>query len=256
MNQPKSNPNNPPKVSRGAALRAHKRVQENAKDIANEYLDASANRLERRANVVVDDFEKLKITFLGGQDGIGEKNLQVLEWQNSAVILDCGNELGIDLPGINYAIADPTYLETIKHKIKGYVVSHGHLDHIGALKHIVPKVPAPIFGSRFTIGIVDKTFEDAKAESGLDFAPELVVMNMDAHEKLKIGDFTVELVRITHSIPESACIVVNTPVGKIINTGDWRLDPEPLDHLPTDINRLNELGKEGVLLLMSDSTNT
>ena len=253
MNQ---KPNNKPRpVSRGAALRAHKRIQENAKDIADEYLDASSKKLERRANVIVDEFNKLKITFLGGQDGIGEKNLQILEWQNSAIVLDCGNELGIDLPGVNYAIADPTYLESIKHKVKAYVVSHGHLDHVGGLKHIVPRVPAPIYGSRFTIGVVEKTFEDARAESGLDFTPKLEIMNMDNHERLKIGDFTIELVRITHSVPESACIIVDTPIGRIINTGDWRLDPEPLDQLPTDVARLTELGKEGVLLLMSDSCN-
>ncbi|HLB66682.1 MAG TPA: ribonuclease J, partial [Candidatus Saccharimonadales bacterium] len=254
MNQ---KPNNKPRpVSRGAALRAHKRIQENAKDIADEYLDASSKKLERRANVVVDEFDKLKITFLGGQDGIGEKNMQIIEWKNSAIVVDCGNELGIDLPGVNYAIADPTYLESIKHKVKAYVVSHGHLDHVGGLKHIVPRVPAPIYGSRFTIGVVEKTFEDARAESGLDFKPNLQVINMDSHERLKIADFTIELVRVTHSVPESACVVIDTPIGRIINTGDFRLDPEPLDNMPSDIARLKQLGDEGVLLLMSESTYT
>jgi ribonuclease J len=135
------------------------------------------------------------------------------------------------------------------------VVTHGHLDHIGGLKHTVPKYPAPIYGSRFTLGVVQKTFEDAVAETGLDFTPELVIMNMDNHERLKLGVFMVELVRITHSVPESTCIVVDTPSGRIINTGDWRLDPEPLDEKPSDIERLKQLGDEGVLLLMSDSCN-
>ncbi len=243
-------------ISRGEAMRAQKRIQDNAHDIANDYLDASSKKLTRKANVVVDDFDKLKITFLGGQEAIGEKNMQVIEWKNSAIILDCGNDLGLDLPGVNYAVADPTYLESIKHKLKGYVISHGHLDHVGGLKHIVPKFPAPIYGSRFTIGVVEKTFEDAAAESGLEFKPDLVIMKMDQHERLKLGDFTVELVRITHSIPEASLIVVDTPIGRIINTGDWRLDPEPLDHLPTDVERLKQLGKEGVLVLMSDSCNT
>jgi ribonuclease J len=245
-------------VSRGAAVRAQKRAQTDAQRIANQYMPAPDTQAQpdRRANVITDDFNKLKITFLGGQDDIGEKNMQVIEWQNDAVVLDCGNNLGVELPGINYTIADPTYLETIKHKVRAYVISHGHLDHLGGLKHIVPKIPAPIYGSRFTLGVVEKTFDDAAAETGLEYKPDLKVMNMDGHERLKLGVFTLELVRITHSVPESSCIVLDTPVGRIINTGDWRLDPEPLDAMPTDAERLRQLGDEGVLLLMSDSCGT
>jgi ribonuclease J len=244
-------------ASRGAAIRAQRRSQEDAQKIANQYSAAGAQGSpQRRANLIVDNFDKLKITFLGGQEAIGEKNMQIVEWQNDALILDCGNHLGIDLPGINYTIADPSYLETIKYKIRGYIISHGHLDHLGGLKHIVPKFPAPIYGSRFTLGVVQKTFEDAYAETGVEFKPQLVVMNMDNHERLKLGAFFIELVRITHSVPESSCIVVDTPVGRIINTGDWRLDPEPLDEKPTDAKRLRQLGDEGVLVLLSDSCNT
>ncbi len=244
-------------VSRGAAVRAQKRAQTDAQRIANQYMPAPEGGVApRRANVITDDFDKLKITFLGGQDDIGEKNMQVLEWQNDALVLDCGNNLGVELPGINYTIADPTYLESIKHKVRGYVISHGHLDHLGGLKHIVPRVPAPIFGSRFTLGVVEKTFEDAAAETGLEYKPDLRPLHMDNHERVVLGSMTVELVRITHSVPESSCIVVDTPVGRIINTGDWRLDPEPLDAMPTDAARLRELGDQGVLLLMSDSCGT
>jgi ribonuclease J len=241
-------------VSRGAAIRAQKRNAEMANKLAGQYLDASAKNTPRRANVI-DDSPRLKISFLGGQAGIGEKNMQIIEWGNDAIILDCGMELGIDLPGVNYGIADTTYLESIKHKLRGYVISHGHLDHIGGLKHIAPRFPAPIYGSSFTIGVIEKTFSDVPADLAVDFEPKLITMNMDNHERLIVGPFTIELVRITHSIPESSVIVVDTPVGRIINTGDWRLDPEPLDKLPTDVERLKQLGKEGVLLLMSDSTN-
>ncbi len=242
-------------VPRSEAVRASKRSQMDAQKIANQYNRAESSA-RPRANVIKDDTGKLKISYLGGQEAIGEKNMQVVEWENDALILDCGNHLGIELPGINYTIADTTYLESIKHKLRGYVISHGHLDHLGGLKHIVPKLPAPIYGSRFTLGVVAKTFEDAFAESGLEFNPELIVMNMDNHERLKVGAFFIELVRITHSVPESASIVVDTPVGRVINTGDWRLDPEPLDEKPTDAERLRQLGDEGVLLLMSDSCNT
>jgi ribonuclease J len=258
--QPRPKPNHENHgSSRGAAIRAQRRSQEDAQRVADQYAPAAVNGTKnqpRRANVVADDSQKLRLTFLGGQEAIGEKNMQILEWQNDAIILDCGNNLGIELPGINYTIADPTYLDSIKHKLRAYVISHGHLDHVGGLCHIVPKYPAPIYGSRFTIGVIEKTFEDAAAETGLDFKPQTVIMNMDNHERLKLGAFSIELVRITHSVPESSSMVVDTPVGRIINTGDWRLDPEPLDEKPTDAARLAELGKEGVLLLMSDSCNT
>lgn len=241
--------------SRGAAMRAMKRNQDDAHKAVSAFLQTN-NTQPKRANVVdTDDFHKLKITYLGGQNGIGEKNMQVFEWQNDAIIVDCGNNLGLDLPGVNYSIADTTYLEGIRHKIRAYIISHGHLDHLGGLKHIVPKFPAPIYGSRFTLGVVEKSFEDIAAETGVNFEPQLVIMNMDNHERLKLGAFTIELVRITHSVPESSSIVIDTPVGRVINTGDWRLDPEPLDDMPSDVTRLKQLGDEGVLLLMSDSTN-
>jgi ribonuclease J len=171
------------------------------------------------------------------------------------LVLDCGFDLGVDLPGINYAIPAIDYLHSIRHKLRGYVISHGHMDHVAGLPHVVPECPAPIYGSPFTIGMVQKQFDGA-ADAGLDFTPECVTMNMDTHERLKIGVFMVELVRVTHSVPESSAIVVDTPVGRLINTGDFRLDPEPLDDKPSDIARLKKLGGEGVLLLMSESTNT
>jgi ribonuclease J len=242
-------------TSRGEAIRAQRRNADMANKLANEHLDAENTQLERRANFIADDKSKLRITFLGGQNGVGEKNMQVFEFGEDALIVDCGNDLGLELPGVNYAVADPAYLETIKNKIRGYVITHGHLDHVGGLRHIVPKYPAPIYGSRFTIGVVEKTFEDAAADTGLEFRPSTVIMNMDNHEKLKLGNFFIELVRITHSVPESSCAVITTPVGVVINTGDYRIDPEPLDEKPSDIERLKQLGDEGVMLLMGDSTN-
>lgn len=199
--------------------------------------------------------ETLRVTPLGGQNGIGEKNMIVLEYENDAIVLDCGFSLGIDLPGVNYAIPVTDYLQSIKHKLRGYVISHGHMDHIGALVHTVPDYPAPIYGSRFTIGMVEAQFEKAH-ENGMQYSQQVVEMSMDTHERIRLGVFTIELVRVTHSIPESSLIVVDTPAGRVINTGDFRLDPEPLDDMPSDITRLKQLGKEGVLLLMSESTNT
>lgn len=243
-------------VSRGAALRAQKRAVGDANRIANQYRDASATAVEkpRRANMI-DDSPQLKIIGLGGLDGGGSKNTMVIEYQNDAIVIDCGNDLSVDLPGINYGIADSTYLDQIKNKLKGFVISHGHLDHIGGLPHILPKYPGvPVYGSRFTIGRVEEIFENFGLPMPDGFELKTVAMNEATHERLKIGPFYVELVRITHSIPGSNLIVIDTPVGRLMNTGDFRLDPNPLDHERTDIERIEQLSKEGVLLLMSEST--
>src|SRR5207237_10503744 len=123
-------------ASRGAAIRAQRRTQDDANRVANQYLDASASQSDDkpRANFI-DNSPRLKIIGLGGMDGGGSKNMILVEYMNDAVIMDCGNDLGVDLPGINYGIADMAYLETIKHKLRGYLITHGHLDHIGGLPH-------------------------------------------------------------------------------------------------------------------------
>lgn len=243
-------------VSRGAALRAQKRNQEDAIRIASQHLDASSkNQKVQRANFI-DDTPRLKIVGLGGMDGGGSKNTILVEYMNDAVIMDCGNDLGVDLPGINYGIVDTTYLESIRHKLRAYIITHGHLDHIGGLPHIVPKFPAPIYGSKFSIGRVEEIFQNFGLPMPDGFELKTVTMNENTHERLKIGSFFVELVRITHSIPGSTCIVLDTPVGRLINTGDFRLDPNPLDHEKTDVERLKQLGDEGVLALLSESTTT
>ncbi len=241
-------------ATRGAAVRAQKRAQTDAQRVANQYSAAMpAETHERRANLT-DDRPRLKIIGLGGMNGGGSKNMMLVEYMNDAVILDAGNDLGVDLPGINYGIADTTYLESIRGKLRAYIITHGHLDHIGGLPHIVPKFPAPIYGSKFTIGRIEEIFENFGLPMPEGFELKTVTMNETTHERLKVGEFFVELVRVTHSIPGSTCIVLDTPVGRVINTGDFRFDPNPLDHERSDIERLKELGNEGVLALLSEST--
>jgi ribonuclease J len=242
-------------ASRGEAIRAQKRSLDDATRMVSQYLTPTGDDNPKRANFI-DDSPRLKIIGLGGMDGGGSKNMMLLEYANDALIIDAGNDLGVDLPGINYGICDTSYLEAIKHKIKGYVITHGHLDHIGGLPHIVPKFPAPIYGSRFTIGRVEEIFNNFGLPMPEGFKLDTVIMNEHTHEKLKVGVFFVELVGVTHSIPGSTCVVVDTPAGRILNTGDFRLDPNPLDHEKTDTERLKEIGNEGLLALLSESTTT
>lgn len=266
QNQPDSNGGDRRPASRGAAIRAQKRTVEDAHRIANQYMDAESknngngnnnNNGEKRPRAnFIDDSPQLKIIGLGGMDGGGSKNTILVEYKNDVVIMDCGSDLGVDLPGINYGIADMAYLESVKHKLKGYVITHGHLDHIGGLPHIVPLFPAPIYGSKFTIGRVEEIFGNFGLPMPEGFELRTVTMNEKTHERLKIGEFFVEFVSVTHAIPGSTCIVLDTPVGRLINTGDFRLDPNPLDHERTDTERLMELGREGVLALLSESTTT
>ena len=238
-------------ASRGEAIRAQRRNLDDVNKLIDKYKMAEPSGKPARANVISND-PKLKIIALGGMDSGGSKNMIVVEYKDEAVVIDCGNELGIDLPGINYGIADVSYLEQIKHKLKAYIITHGHLDHIGGLPHIVPRYPAPIYGSNFTIGMVHRFFDNFGIPMPEGFSLETVSMNETTHEKLKIGSFFVELVRVTHSIPGSTIVVLDTPVGRVVCTGDYKLDPKPHDHEISDLERLRELGKEGVLLLLNE----
>lgn len=243
-------------ISRGEAIRAQKRNMDDANRIASQYLDADgAGQSEQRPRAnFIDDSPRLKIIGLGGMDGGGSKNTILVEYKDDIVVMDCGSDLGVDLPGINYGVADMSYLDSVKHKLKAYIITHGHLDHIGGLPHMLPLYPAPVYGSKFSIGRVEEIFENFGLPMPDGFELKTVAMNESTHERLKIGNFFLELVRVTHSIPGSTCIVLDTPVGRIINTGDFRLDPNPLDHERTDTDRLMELGNEGVLALLSEST--
>ena len=159
-NKPNQSINTNLTTSRGQAVRAQRRSQADAQRIANQYVAADQNANPKPRANVIDDSPRLKIIGLGGMDGGGSKNMILVEYANDAVILDCGNDLGVDLPGINYGIADTAYLEEIRPKLRAYIITHGHLDHIGGLPHIVPKFPAPIYGSKFTIGRVEEIFEN------------------------------------------------------------------------------------------------
>ncbi len=198
---------------------------------------------------------KLRVIPIGGlgEMGIG-KNMMAIEYDNDIVVIDMGFLFpGSDYPGINYIIPDTTYLEENKHKIRGIVFTHGHLDHIGAFRHIVHKIPAPVYGSKFTIAMVQKTMEEATS----GFEPEYHVLDPEAHERVQLGDnFSVELVRVNHSIPDATAVVIRTPLGVVVDSGDWRFEEDPVDGKKFDLERLTEISaKEGILMLLNESTN-
>lgn len=198
---------------------------------------------------------KLRIMPIGGlgEMGIG-KNMMAIEYDNDIIVIDCGFLFpGADYPGINYIIPDTNYLEANKHKIRGIVFTHGHLDHIGAFRHIAHKIPAPVYGSKFTLGMVQRTMEEATS----DYTPDYNELNPELHERAQLSDnFSIELVRVNHSIPDATAVVIRTPLGVLIDTGDWRFEENPADGKKFDLGRMTEIAtKEGILMLMSDSTN-
>lgn len=198
---------------------------------------------------------KLRVMPIGGlgEMGIG-KNMMAIEYDNDIVVIDCGFLFpGADYPGINYITPDITYLEERKDKIRAVVFTHGHLDHIGSFRHLAEKIPAPVYGSKFTLGMVKRTME----ESTSDYQPEYIEMNPDTHERVQLSDnFSVELVRVNHSIPDATAVVIRTPLGVLVDTGDWRFEDNPVDGKKFDLKRLTEISaKEGILLLMNESTN-
>lgn len=200
------------------------------------------------ANAVTNE-PRLRVMILGGLGEIG-KNMMAVEFENEIVIIDIGFAFtDAKQPGVDYIIPDTSYLERNKHKVKAIIITHGHMDHIGAAGYLLPKFPVPVYGARLSLAFVEKQISEFKIHT-----PHFIVLDPDKHERVQIGKFNLELVRVTHTISDSTAVVLRTPVGTIINTGDWRHDETPIDNKPMDMQRLKELGEEGVLLLMSDST--
>ncbi len=190
----------------------------------------------------------LRIIPLGGIGEVG-KNMTVIEYGDSMIVVDCGLIFPEhDLLGIDYVIPDITYLENNSKKLKGFFITHGHEDHIGALPYVIPKFDVPIYGTRLTLALIDIKFQ----EHNIDFKKFRTV---EAGEKVKCGPFEVEFIRVSHSIDDAVAFAIRTPEGIIVHTGDFKIDYTPIDGKIADIHRFSELGEQGVLALLSDSTN-
>ena len=193
--------------------------------------------------------EKLKIISLGGLNEIG-KNLTVYEYGSDIIIVDVGMGFPDDeMYGVDVVIPDFTYLIQNRDRIRGIFITHGHEDHIGAIPYLLRDVNVPIYATRMSAGLIKLKLEEHR------LADKVKMITCEAGETVKLGKFTVEFIHINHSIADAVAFAIRCPVGVCVHTGDFKIDPTPIQGGMADLTRLGELGKEGVLALLADSTN-
>lgn len=192
--------------------------------------------------------DEITIVPLGGVGEIG-KNMTAVQCGDSIIVLDCGLMFpDEDMYGVDIVIPDIAWLLENAEKVQGIFLTHGHEDHIGALPYVLRDLKVPVWGTRLTLGLVRPKLD----ERGIEDA---VLNEVEAGDRVQAGPFEVEFIAVSHSIPDACSLAVHSPAGTVILTGDFRFDPTPVDGRKADLSRLAELGREGVLALMSDSTN-
>ena len=194
--------------------------------------------------------DRLKIIPLGGLEEIG-KNMTVFEYGNEMILVDCGVAFPEDeMLGVDLVIPDFTYLTKNKEKLKAMVITHGHEDHIGSIPYVLKEINVPIYATRLTLGLIKNKLEEHKLVRSTS------MKCVKAGDVITLGNFKIEFIRVNHSIADSVALAITTPVGTVVHTGDFKIDYTPIDGKLIDLARFAELGKKGVLALMSDSTNS
>ena len=207
------------------------------------------NRKGTRKTSPRASLKPLRVMSLGGLGEIG-KNMTAIEYGDDIVIIDCG--MGFpdeDMLGIDLVIPDVTYIVQNAHKVRGILITHGHEDHIGAVPYILRQINAPIYGTRLSLGIIEGKLDELPP----DFEPELYTV--EAGDVIPLGVFKAEFIHVNHSIADACAIALRTPVGIVYHSGDFKIDVSPIDGQIMDLTRIGELGREGVTLLMCESTN-
>ena len=190
----------------------------------------------------------LKIRFLGGVGEIG-KNMTALEYGKDIIIIDAGTSFpGENMPGVDLVIPDVTYLTQNRERIRGIVITHGHEDHIGGLPFLLDQINVPVYGTKLTLTLIENKLRERKINHA-------VLNCVEAGSVVKLGCFSIEFVNVNHSIAGAVALSITTPVGVVFHSGDFKIDYTPVSGETTDLSRLSEIGKKGVLLLMADSTN-
>ncbi len=209
------------------------------------------DRLNPHYKLNLNTNAKMRITPLGGLGEIGG-NMMIIETEKSAIIVDVGMNFPDEtMHGVDILIPDFTYLREIKHKIEAVIITHGHEDHIGAMPYLFKEMQFPVYGTSLPLEMIGSKFDEHKMREFRKF-----FRCIEKRKPIKIGEFEVEWMHVTHSIIDSSAIAVTTEAGTMIHTGDFKIDHTPVDGYPTDLHRLAYYGEKGVLLLTSDSTNS
>ena len=246
----KPNPNRRPKVKLPTEMTGDGWMNDLKKGhLVNEKIQK--DRLNPHYKLNLNTSAKMRITPLGGLGEIGG-NMMIIETDKSAIIVDVGMNFPDEtMHGVDILIPDFTYLREIKHKIEAVIITHGHEDHIGAMPYLFKEMQFPIYGTSLPLEMIGSKFDEHKMREFRKF-----FRCIEKRKPIKIGEFEVEWMHVTHSIIDSSAIAVTTEAGTMIHTGDFKIDHTPIDGYPTDLHRLAYYGEKGVLLLTSDSTNS
>jgi len=224
------------------------------KDLKKGFLEnekIQANRLNTDNKLDKEKKGWVRFTPLGGLDEIGG-NCAVLETEDSAIIIDCGMSFPTeDMHGVDILIPDFTYLREIRHKLKALIITHGHEDHIGAVPYLFKEMQLPIYGTALPLAMIENKFNEHKMREYTSY-----FRAVKKRRPIKIGDFYIEWIHMTHSIIDASSLAIQTPAGTIFHTGDFKIDHSPVDGYPADLQRISYYGEKGVLALFSDSTNS
>ena len=236
-----------PKRNFRRTRRVAKKDKENNANTEEKAVSVSELKTSKGIKIARD---RLKIIPLGGLEEVG-KNMTVFEYGNEMILVDCGVAFPEDeMLGVDLVIPDFTYLTKNKEKLKAMVITHGHEDHIGSIPYVLKEINVPIYATRLTLGLIKNKLEEHKLVRSTS------MKCVKAGDVITLGNFKIEFIRVNHSIADSVALAITTPVGTVVHTGDFKIDYTPIDGKLIDLARFAELGKKGVLALMSDSTNS
>ena len=261
-NKPKKDAPRPPKarktVKANEPMRAKAPLHEKKKEkpmgrksraLSLEAFESSQAFPQKKKAPTHERSGKLKVISLGGLQEVG-KNITLFEYGNDIVVIDCG--MGFpdeEMPGIDLVIPDFSYLKANADKVRGILVTHGHEDHIGAIPYLLREINAPVYGTRLSLGILEGKLDEIRPPNDPD------LYTVEAGDVINLGVFKAEFIHVNHSIADACAIALRTPVGIVFHSGDFKLDVSPIDDKIMDLTRIGEIGREGVKLLLCESTN-
>lgn len=236
------------KAKPAKADKAQKAARRNAEAKPAKEAKASVKKEIKEKTVKGENGKQLKIRFLGGVGEIG-KNMTVLEYGKDIIVIDAGLTFpGENMPGVDLVIPDITYLTQNKSRVRGIVITHGHEDHIGGVPYILRDLNVPVYGTKLTLTLIENKLKEQRIN-------DASLNCIKPGSVIKLGCFSVEFINVNHSIAGAVALAITTPAGLVFHSGDFKIDYTPVNGETTDLTRIAELGKKGVLLLMADSTN-